>query len=382
MEPDVVSVVADEGARRKALRGRFGDVWSTGAGDRVALSRVALLSVAIVCLGAGCAAHWTPAPYAAAPKETITGKGPPLQPVTFPIATDERDREKALRGRFGQFWSTAAGDPRTVYDTFISSSAPIAGGVSSEQVDTPSVHGWWVRPAAPERDGVIVYLHGGGYIAGSAKAYRGLASQLASRTLRSVLVLDYPLAPEATVPAAPDAVIAAYDWLRASGNERIAFVGDSAGGGLALVTLARLAHGPRPSAAVAGVVFSPWVDLAFTGASMKDQRIQDPVLSYGALQKGAGMYLGKADPRDPLASPLFGDLSGLPPLLIQVGTDERLLDDARQYADRAALEGTKVRIELWEGMHHVFQINTPDLRSSGLALDRAAAFLVEAFANR
>ena len=115
---------------------------------------------------------------------------------------------------------------------------------------------------------------------------------------------------------------------------------------------------------------------------MKDQRVVDRVLTYEALQAGARMYLGKVDPRDPLASPLFGDLSGLPPVLIQVGTDERLLDDARQYAARATAAGTKARIEVWEGMHHVFQINVADLQTSAVALDRAAAFLVEAFAKR
>jgi acetyl esterase/lipase len=299
----------------------------------------------------------------------------------FPLAADERDREKALRARFAQFWSTATGDPRTVYDTFISAT-PFAEGVSSEQVETASARGWWVRPSVAEHDGVILYLHGGGYIAGSAKAYRGIASQLASRTRRPVLVLDYPLAPEATLPAAPNTVMAAYEWLRTNGSQWIAFVGDSAGGGLALGTLARLAGTKRPGAAIAGVVFSPWVDLAFTGASMKDARIEDPLLTYENLQQGARMYLGGANPRDPLASPLFGDLSGLPPLLIQVGTDERLLDDARQYAQRAAGAGAQVRLEVWEGMHHVFQVDVAHLRSSGVALDHAAAFLVEAFSRR
>jgi len=304
-----------------------------------------------------------------------------MSAVIFPLAADERDREKDLRARFAQFWSTATGDPRTVYDTFISAT-PFAEGVSSEQVETGSVRGWWVRPPVAEHVGVILYLHGGGYVGGSAKAYRGLASQIASRTRRPVFVLDYPLAPEATVPAVPDAVMAAYEWLRANGSEQIAFSGDSAGGGLSLVTLARLAHGSRPSAAIAGVVFSPWVDLAFTGASMKDAQIEDPLLTYEYLQAGARMYLGGADSRDPLASPLFGDLSGLPPLLIQVGSDERLLDDARQYAERAAGAGSQVRLEVWQGMHHVFQVNVADLQTSGVALDRAAAFLVEAFSNR
>jgi acetyl esterase/lipase len=304
-----------------------------------------------------------------------------MSAVIFPLAADERDREKDLRARFAQFWSTATGDPRTVYDTFISAT-PFAEGVSSEQVETASVRGWWVQPSVAEHDGVLLYLHGGSYIAGSAKAYRGFASQLASRTRRPVFVLDYPLAPEATLPAAPDAVIAACEWLGANGSERIALVGDSAGGGLSLVTLARLAHASRPSTVIAGVVFSPMVDLTFTGASIKDAHIEDPLLTYEALRAAARMYLGGADPRDPLASPLFGNLSRLPPLLIQVGTDERLLDDARQYAERAAGAGSPVRLEVWEGMHHVFQVNVADLQTSGVALDRAAAFLVEAFSNR
>src|SRR5450432_3099328 len=301
--------------------------------------------------------------------------------LMFPLSAADRDRERELRARFAQFWRKATGDRRTVYDTFISAT-PFAEGVSFEQVDTASVRGWWARPSVAKHDGVILYLHGGGYVAGSAKAYRGLASQLASRTHRPVFVLDYPLAPEATVPAAPDAVMAADKWLRANGSERIAFVGDSAGGGLALVTLARLAHTSRPSAPIAGVVFSPWVDLAFTGASMKDAHIEDPLLTYDFLQAGARMYLGKVDSRDPLASPLFGDLSHLPPLLIQVGSDERLLDDARQYAERAAGAGSQVRLEVWQGMHHVFQINVSDLHASGVALDRAATFLVDAFSHR
>jgi acetyl esterase/lipase len=297
----------------------------------------------------------------------------------IPLTADDRDRERELRAQFAQFWSTATGDPRTVYDTFISAT-PLAAGVSAdERVETVPARGWWVRPPEAKRDGAILYLHGGGYVAGSARAYRGIASQLASRTHRPVFVLDYPLAPEATMPAAPNAVMAAYEWLRSNGSDRIAVAGDSAGGGLALVTLARLARSSLPSAAIAGLMFSPWVDLAFTGASMRDPRVEDPLLTYEALQQGARMYLGGTDSRDPLASPLFGDLSELPPVLIQVGSDERLLDDARQYAERAAGAGSPVRLEVWQGMHHVFQINVAQLRTSGVALDQAAAFLVEAF---
>src|SRR5580698_5156571 len=110
-----------------------------------------------------------------------------MSPTMFPLAADERDRERDLRAQFAQFWSTATGDPRTVYDAFISAT-PFAQGVSSEQVETASVRGWWVRPSVAEPDGVILYLHGGGYIAGSAKAYRGFASQLAGRARRPVFV--------------------------------------------------------------------------------------------------------------------------------------------------------------------------------------------------
>ena len=156
-----------------------------------------------------------------------------------------------------------------------------------------------------------------------------------------------------------------------------------AGGGLTLVTLAELTRKPHGAAQfTAGVVFSPWADLAFTGASMKHPAVADPLIGYDYLQDCARKYLGAADPRDPLASPLFGDLRGLPPLLIQVGTDERLLDDARQYADRATQAGVSVELEIFEGMHHVFQLDVAGLASSRAALDRAARFLRDALDRR
>ena len=148
------------------------------------------------------------------------------------------------------------------------------------------------------------------------------------------------------------------------------------------MTLAELTRKPYGAAPIAGVVFSPWADLAFTGASMKDPAVADPLIGYDYLQDCAHKYLGAADSRDPLASPLFGDLQGLPPLLIQVGTDERLLDDARQYADRATQAGVSVELEIFEGMHHVFQLDVAHLESSRIALDRAARFLRNAFDGR
>jgi epsilon-lactone hydrolase len=146
------------------------------------------------------------------------------------------------------------------------------------------------------------------------------------------LVISYPLAPEHPVPAAPEAALSAYRWLKKQGFENVAVVGESAGGGLALVTLAQIAADKDLPKAVAGVVLSPWTDLSLSGASMTDPGVEDPVLSHDMLADAAKAYLGSADARDPFASPLFESLAGLPPLLIQVGSDEILLDDSVRYA--------------------------------------------------
>jgi acetyl esterase/lipase len=294
------------------------------------------------------------------------------------ISPDERERESALRKRFAHFWETASGEPRAIYDSFIAAT-PLTETVTLEAVDEDGVRGWWVRPTHAQPDQAILFLHGGGYVQGSAHAYRGFVSQLVSRAQVPALVIDYPLAPEATLPAAPTAALTAWRWLVAQGFTRIAIVGDSAGGGLTLVTLAELIKTSQGATPIAGAVFSPWTDLAFTGMSMADPAVNDPLIGYKYLQDCAHKYLGSAHASDPLASPLFGDLRGLPPLFIQVGTDERLLDDARRYADRATRAGVPVQLEIWEGMHHVFQLDVAHLESSRSALDHAAQFLRHAF---
>jgi epsilon-lactone hydrolase len=300
------------------------------------------------------------------------------KPNIVAITSDELARESALRERFADFWGSASGAPRAIYDTFISGS-PLVADVTLDAVDEGGVRGWWVRPARAGPGAAILYIHGGGYVMGSAKAYRGFVSQMVSRTNVAAFILEYPLAPEATLPAAPEAALTAWQWLVAQGFGRIAIVGDSAGGGLSLVTLTQLTQHPRGPAPVAGVVFSPWADLAFTGASMTDSAITDPLISYEYLRDCARKYLGSVAATNPLASPLFGNLHGLPPLLIQVGTDERLFDDSRQFADRASRAGVPVDLEIWEGMHHVFQLDVTHLASSRAALDRAARFLYGAF---
>jgi len=298
-----------------------------------------------------------------------------------PISADERDRERALRVRFADFWARAGDDQRVTYDAFISA-CPLADDVRLQALDQSSVRGWWISAQQVEPDRAILFLHGGGYTLGSAQAYCGFVSQIVSRTRIPALVIDYPLAPEATVPAAPAAARVAWQWLMAQGFDQIAVVGDSAGGGLTLVMLAELTKAPHGPPPIAGVVFSPWTDMAFTGASMTDPAVTDPLIGYDYLQDCARKYLGAADPHDPLASPLFGELRGLPPLLIQVGTDEHLLDDSRQFADRAAQAGVSVKLEIFEGMHHVFQLDVAHLESSRAALDRATRFLRHAFDGR
>lgn len=313
-------------------------------------------------------------------RDDTFGPDPAPGTITIPLADDERRREDALRDLFARFWGNATGESRAVYDTFIAGS-PRADGVAFDPVDEDGIRGWWVRPADAAPGQAILFLHGGGYVQGTAAAYRGFVSQIASRAGVAALAIDYPLAPEATLPAAPEAALAAWDWLIDQGYDRIAVVGDSAGGGLSLVTLASLALRARGPAPVAGVVFSPWTDLTLSGPSMNDPSVQDPLIGRAYLQDCARKYAGARDVRHPLASPLLGDLRGLPPLLIQVGTDERLIDDATRYARRAEQAGVAVWLEVWEGLHHVFQLDVAHLDSSRRALDRAAAFLRRASAS-
>jgi acetyl esterase/lipase len=303
--------------------------------------------------------------------------------TVFEIGAEERIRENALREHFAAFWANTQGEPRAVYDKFVSA-CPMAEGIDLESLDRDGVHGWWVRPAsgAPVSGRAILYIHGGGYVMGSAQAYRGFVSQLVARTEIPALVIDYPLAPEASLPAAPEAALTAWHSLAVQGFDRIAIVGDSAGGGLTLVTLAALAKQPLKHAPVAGVVFSPWTDLCFTGASMTDPAVTDPLIGYDYLQDCVRKYAGDIATANPLASPLYGDLKGLPPLLIQVGTDERLLDDSRQYAGRATQAGASVHLEIWKGMHHVFQLDVAHIESARIALDRAGQFLSDAFGRK
>ena len=216
----------------------------------------------------------------------------------------------------------------------------------------------WLVPDGADRDRVVLYFHGGGYSAGSLDSHREFAGRLALAGGVAFVALDYRLAPEDPFPAALDDALAAYADLLGRGiaPEAIALAGDSAGGGLVIATLLSIRDSglPRPAAAVC---LSPWVDLTQTSPSCADTETVDPVLCTDDLVLMAEAYLGDTEATNPLASPLFApDLSGLPPLLVEVGEDEVLLDDAASLAGRVGATGSDVTLNIWPEMVHVFQV--------------------------
>ncbi len=215
----------------------------------------------------------------------------------------------------------------------------------------------WLTPAGADPGTVVLYLHGGGYCTGSLDSHRGVAGRIALAATCTVSTLDYRLAPEHPFPAAVDDAVAAYRELVGSGirPERIALAGDSAGGGLTMAALLALrAEGaPLPAAAVC---LSPWVDLTQSSASYVELADVDPMVTKSGLDEMAAAYLGDTDPRTPLASPLLADdLGGLPPVHIEVGTREVLLDDAARLAGRIRDAGGHATLSVWPELIHVFQ---------------------------
>lgn len=233
-----------------------------------------------------------------------------------------------------------------------------------------------LEPAERSDRGRLLYLHGGGYVIGSPDTHAGLVGELARRAGLRTTSLDYRLAPEHAFPAAVDDGLAAYRELLATGTDPrdLVMAGDSAGAGLSIATLlaAREAGLPQPAAVVA---FSPWVDLTLSGNSMRSKQHADPIFTPAGLQAYADFYISGGDRSQPLASPLFADLTGLPPLLVQVGANELLLDDAVRLAGRAGADDIAVTLEIEPGLPHVFQHHYGRLDEADAALDRAARFL-------
>ena len=255
------------------------------------------------------------------------------------------------------------------------SMVPVPDGATSEPVEAAGVPSEWARMPESGDDRTIFYLHGGGYCLGSPKSHRALVSELAGACRARALSVGYRLAPEHPHPAALEDSLAAYRWLLDEGTDprTIAIGGDSAGGGLTFATLVALrdAGDPLPATAFA---FSPWVDLEGIGESMTSKADVDPMVSRDGLLTLAKHYRGQHGPRTPAAAPLYADLQGLPPTLIQVGTAECLLDDATRMHAALRAAGVDATIEAFDDMIHVFQAITR-LPEAGEAIDKIAAFV-------
>ena len=253
--------------------------------------------------------------------------------------------------------------------------APPPEGVSLTAVDANGVPAEWTVADGARGDVAIVYLHGGGYAMGSLNTHRGHCARLSQAARARVLSVDYRLGPEHPHPAAVEDAVAAVRFVRESGVApgRTAVAGDSAGGGLTLATLVALrdAGDPAPAAALC---ISPWTDLALTGDSIATKAAEDPMVRAADLALMADAYLAGRDPRTPLASPLYADLADLPPLLLQVGSAEVLLDDAVRVAERARAAGVDVELRVWQDMFHVWHAFAQILPEGQQAVDEMADF--------
>ncbi len=247
-------------------------------------------------------------------------------------------------------------------------------GFTLEMQKSP-ITGEWLNANAQV---TIFYLHGGGYYFCSPRTHRAITFGLATRARANVFALEYRLAPEHRFPAAVDDAVAAYRMLLARGtsHDRIVIAGDSAGGGLALATLLALRdHGD--SLPAGAVLFSPWTDLTCSGASMQTNEGRDPMFHAQVFPIVARQYLGDADAKHPYASPLFGDLENLPPIHIQVGDTELLLDDSTRIAEKAHID-----LQVWRDVPHIFQIWAPFMPEARRALTQAARFIEKITARR
>jgi len=249
--------------------------------------------------------------------------------------------------------------------------------VRIEPVHEGGVRGEWIIPERSEQ-GVILYFHGGGYVACSAATDRPLTAALARLARRRVFSLDYRLAPEHRFPAAVDDAVDAYRWLLDTGvlPSALALAGTSAGGGLALGTLLRIRAEGLPLPACAAC-FSPWTDLTGGGASVRLNDGRCATLRPENIPAFARAYLGGSSPRTPYASPLFGDLDRLPRVLLQVASTELLLDDARQVHDKIQSTGGASRLEIFDGVFHAWQMLDGFMPEARAAIQRAAAFVNE-----
>ena len=299
-----------------------------------------------------------------------------------PISAEDKAEMAAMRvvvePNKGRLQGTAA---RAPFDAIMEGvAAPV--GVAYEAGTVGGVSGWWCRPENPKPGEAILHIHGGWFNWGSAQAFRHLVGHIAARTGVAAFVPDYRLAPEHPFPAAPEDVRATYFGLVERGYSKIAVVGDSAGGNLALGLLVCLsANSSSSTVAPAGaVVLSPVTDLSLTEASWETRASADPYFTHPQAVELVRSYLNGHDAGDPFASPLLADLAGLPPVRVLVGEDEVLLDDSRRFVERAVAAGMDAELHVWEGMVHGFLGGVGRFSASAEALEIIGSFLTKCFA--
>jgi len=286
----------------------------------------------------------------------------------------------AARRTKGVRWSI---DARPQFDALMERVSP-RDDVTFESGTVGDVPGFWVQPGSSRADEAILHVHGGWFNAGSAKAYRHLVGHIAARAATRAFVPEYRLAPEHPFPAAVEDVLVVYRGMDESGIRRLAITGDSAGGNLALVLASCVTAGAVSAqvTVVGAAALSPVTDLTLSSATYETRADADPYFTKPQVAELVRSYLGSADANDPLASPLRGRFSGLPPIRIHVGDDEVLLDDSRRYVERAVAAGVDAQLDVWMGMPHGFAAIVGPIKASAQALDAIELFLTDSFRRR
>jgi len=296
-----------------------------------------------------------------------------------PLSREDAAAAAALRSAVAPVKGQSQGTAGRGFFDEIMERVAVPEGVTFEAATIGGIPGCWARPPRSRKRAAILHVHGGWFIWGTARAFRNFAGHIALSAGTDAFIPDYRLAPEHPFPAAVRDLEACYRGLMDQGITRVAITGDSAGGNLALVLLATASAAASSNgvAPVGAVVFSPITDLALTGESY-DTRAEAEL--YFTKSQAAGLvrsYLGVTDPKNPLASPLYADLTGLPPIRVHVGDDEVLLDDSRRYVGNAVAAGVDAGMDIWMGMPHGFVTNVGGFNAATQALKASGAFLTE-----
>jgi epsilon-lactone hydrolase len=254
-------------------------------------------------------------------------------------------------------------------------------GVTFEADTVGGISGWWAKPAQSRKGAAILHLHGGWFNWGTAQSYRNLVGHIAAKAGADTFIPDYRLAPEHPFPAAVSDAATCYRALIHRGIKKGALSGDSAGGNLALVLLSIAQAFSDGLVPVGAVALSPVTDLALTGESFETRAEADPYFVRSQVVGLVRSYLGGTDPKNPMVSPLYGDLTGLPAIRVHVGDDEVLLDDSRRYVERAVAVGVDATLDVWVGMPHGFINGVGNLNAANLALNAVGGFLAERLAE-